>query len=144
VITTAMTVDGFDEVIAMIERLGDLPADRVEGVLLAAALPMAADMSSRAARSTEPRRRHRGKARPAGHMADSIKPRPVEEDRGGIVRVSVGPGRAFFWAGFVEFGTSKMPAEPFVRPAFDSGKEAAATAIQHGLISLVQELAGAR
>lgn len=143
-ITVGMTVDGFDQVLKAIERMGSLPGERVEGILLAAALPMAADMSSRAVRSAEPRSKDRGKPRPAGHMADSIKPRPVDEERAGIVRVTVGPGRPYYWARFVEFGTSKMPARPFARPAYDDGKEAAALAIQHGLIGLVQELAGAR
>jgi HK97 gp10 family phage protein len=77
-------------------------------------------------------------------MADSIKVRAVEENRAGIVAVTVGAGRAYYWDRFVEFGTSKMPAQPFARPAYDADKEQAAEAIQLGLISLVRELAGSR
>jgi len=31
-------------------------------------------------------------------------------------------GEAYYWR-FIEFGTSKMPARPFLRPAFESKKE---------------------
>lgn len=35
-----------------------------------------------------------------------------------------------FYARFVEFGTSKMPARPFMRPAFEAKKSAAVEAIK--------------
>jgi HK97 gp10 family phage protein len=39
--------------------------------------------------------------------------------------ISIGPARAGYWAHFLEFGTSKMSAKPFIRPAFDTrGKDA--------------------
>ncbi|WP_443090318.1 HK97-gp10 family putative phage morphogenesis protein [Basfia succiniciproducens] len=38
------------------------------------------------------------------------------------------PNDPFYWR-FVEFGTSKMPAQPFLRPAFSSKKEQAAREI---------------
>jgi HK97 gp10 family phage protein len=144
VIVIKNTIDGFDEVLAAIERMGELPADRVEAVLMSGAAPMAADMAALARRSTEPRARDRGKPRPPGHMADSIKVRSVEEDRAGAVVVTVGPGARYYWSRFVEFGTSKMPAQPFARLAYDAGREQAAEAIQLGLITLVRELAGER
>lgn len=37
-------------------------------------------------------------------------------------------GATFYWR-FIEFGTSKMPARPFLRPAFEMQKENAVTAI---------------
>lgn len=37
------------------------------------------------------------------------------------------PNNAFYWR-FLEEGTSKMPAQPFVRPAYDRKQEEAATA----------------
>lgn len=37
------------------------------------------------------------------------------------------PNNAFYW-GFVELGTSRMAAHPFVRPAFDAKEQAAADA----------------
>lgn len=38
------------------------------------------------------------------------------------------PNDPFYWR-FVEFGTSKMPAKPFLRPAFEQSKQQAANTI---------------
>lgn len=46
--------------------------------------------------------------------------------------LSFGELDPFYWA-FEEFGTSKAPATPFMRPAFDTKKEAAANAIRDKL-----------
>lgn len=52
--------------------------------------------------------------------------------RRGKLRQQIGKSQsnqdAYYWW-FVEFGTSKMAAKPFLRPAFDSRKEQATTAI---------------
>ena len=36
----------------------------------------------------------------------------------------VGPSRRTFWAMFLEFGTSKMRAQPFIVPAYEAMKQA--------------------
>jgi HK97 gp10 family phage protein len=43
-------------------------------------------------------------------------------------QIAQGLGDAFY-AKFLEYGTVKTPAQPFLRPAFDNNKEAAANAI---------------
>lgn len=48
------------------------------------------------------------------------------------------PFDPFYWT-FVEFGTSKMAARPFLRPAFDHNKEAAARAIGAELGAAIQK-----
>ena len=64
----------------------------------------------------------------------------VLED-GGMVRV--GPDKRAFWALFLEFGTCKMAAHPFIRPAFDDCKQDALDAfvdvMQDMLPSVVKE-----
>lgn len=45
---------------------------------------------------------------------------------------------AFYWR-FIEFGTSKMPAQPFMRPAFDATKQAARAAIKAKLAEKLRE-----
>jgi HK97 gp10 family phage protein len=41
------------------------------------------------------------------------------------VGIAIGPERrAYFYGGFLEFGTEKMPAQPFMRPSFDRTVEA--------------------
>jgi HK97 gp10 family phage protein len=47
-------------------------------------------------------------------------------------------GTTFYWR-FLEFGTSKMPAHPFMRPAFESRKEAAVKAIGEKLDERIQK-----
>ena len=41
---------------------------------------------------------------------------------------ALNPNDPFYW-GFVEFGTSKMPAQPFMRPGFEAKKETTAKVI---------------
>lgn len=45
---------------------------------------------------------------------------------------------AYYWF-FVENGTSKMDAKPFLRPAFDQKKEEAATAIKERLAKRIEK-----
>lgn len=45
---------------------------------------------------------------------------------------------AFYWR-YLEFGTSKMAARPFLRPAFEQGKEDAVTAIAKRLDERIQK-----
>jgi len=47
---------------------------------------------------------------------------------------------AFYWR-FVEFGTVKMPAHPFLRPAFEANKEKAVQAIKQALAEGLDKVA---
>jgi len=47
---------------------------------------------------------------------------------------------SFYWR-FVEFGTSKMAAQPFLRPAFEAKKEDAIKAIGEKLDERIQKIA---
>lgn len=51
-------------------------------------------------------------------------------------------GAAFYWR-FIEFGTVKMAAKPFMRPAFDSNVGAAAEIIKTKLAELIDKEAAA-
>lgn len=53
------------------------------------------------------------------HMADNII---IKIDGENAV---IGPGSEHYYSHFVEFGTKKMSARPFMGPAFESKKEAA-------------------
>jgi HK97 gp10 family phage protein len=48
-------------------------------------------------------------------------------------------GDAFYWW-FLEFGTSKMPAQPYMRPAFETNKHAAVDLFGRSLFEDVQRL----
>lgn len=47
---------------------------------------------------------------------------------------------SFYWR-FVEFGTSKMPARPFIRPAFEAKKDVAVSTIGEALAAGIQKAA---
>lgn len=52
-----------------------------------------------------------------GRLRDNIRIRKQRVDNPNTIRFSVGVGSAF-WGLFQEFGTSKMAARPWMRPAF--------------------------
>jgi len=58
--------------------------------------------------------------------------------RAGKVGVYKNAGSTFYWR-FIEFGTSKMPAKPFLRPAFEGQKENAVKAIGAKLDERIQK-----
>lgn len=53
------------------------------------------------------------------------KARDVKEAKAGTGKL----GKDAYYAHMVEFGTVKMPAQPFMRPAFDNNTQAASAAI---------------
>ena len=54
-----------------------------------------------------------------GKLRDSITAQ-LAKSRSGKPIVKVGPGKGHFYSKFIEFGTSKVSARPFLRPAFRS------------------------
>lgn len=65
------------------------------------------------------------------HMRDDIHVSPVQKKEG-IKYVNVGPGEKTSWRGhFLEFGTKKASAQPFIYPAFHEQKEAVKTHLAH-------------
>jgi HK97 gp10 family phage protein len=53
--------------------------------------------------------------------------------------VRIGPSGAGFYGRFLEYGTRKMGARPFVRPAFDGVRVSAQAAIREAIWQAVQE-----
>jgi HK97 gp10 family phage protein len=49
-------------------------------------------------------------------------------------------GEAYYWR-FLEFGTAKMPARPFLRPAFESQKQNAAMVMKQKLLEAIDKAA---
>lgn len=79
-----------------------------------------------------------------GALRDSLKVRAMRKRKhryGVMVQTSEGwfKGEQFYGA-FVEFGTDKMAAQPFVRPAFDSEKEAAEKTIVDGIRQGIEQV----
>lgn len=75
-----------------------------------------------------------------GHLADHIAVfEPTKTAKG--VSVRQGPAAGYYWGRYLEFGTSKMPAQPFMRPAFDANKEAAVEAEKEALAKSILKVA---
>lgn len=64
-----------------------------------------------------------------------------EKSSGDEHAVAIGPVRSFFYSIFLEFGTVKMRAQPFMRPAFDTRVMDALKALQEGIWSLLRKRA---
>jgi len=74
-------------------------------------------------------------------MADHIvisNARPED----GSVGIAVGPASRFFYGSYQEFGTAHHPAQPFLRPAFDSELAQALRAIADSLWASIRRAGG--
>lgn len=106
----SIQLQGMDEVRRMLEGLADKKAKAENKALRSGALVVKAAAAIRAPRSSAQKE----------HLADNIIVSNVRSD-GGQKFILVGPQRGdnnkFFYGKFLEFGTSKMPARPFMGPA---------------------------
>jgi HK97 gp10 family phage protein len=53
-----------------------------------------------------------------GHLRDNLRVKRVKATKPFMIRFQVTTGRAF-WGAFLEWGTARMGAKPWARPAFD-------------------------
>lgn len=73
-----------------------------------------------------------------GQLRKSLRIRAIKRTRKGQVGVVISTSKGFFkgddfYGGFHEFGTKKMPARPFIRPAFEANKSKAITIITEAI-----------
>ncbi len=74
------------------------------------------------------------------HMADNITVKTMEKD-GAHVVVGISPRDKFFYWHMQEYGTSKMAANPFLRPAMDENREEAKRAVANVLRGQIEKVA---
>lgn len=132
---TTVKVEGFKELEKSLKALGDEAtvagrrALRREGNMLRDALKEAAPYSGDDANTTKYRKlkAKKGKRRALaglvrrvdyGHLRDNIRVREEKAKKDHTIVMSVTTGWAF-WGSFLEFGTRKMAARPWMRPTFD-------------------------
>lgn len=60
---------------------------------------------------------------PAPDLADNVVIAPAKAIEGEMAAVAIGPRKGFAYGLPQEIGTSRHPAQPFMRPAFDSKRE---------------------
>lgn len=116
---TGVSVTGFAELERALKALPRAVELRVaRATLRDLAEPLRAAMAQRAPRSKFSK----------WHLADNIIVKPVKEENT-TVSIAVGPERFFFYGRFVEWGTSRVPARPFMRPAWEEFKPYALDAL---------------
>lgn len=101
-----MTLHGMDEILKSLTEMGQR-----EGPLENQALYNGAKIVQKNASQRAPRSNEKG-----GHLADHIVISEAKQGEG-IKYIEVGPSAPFFYGKFLEFGTSKMAAHPFLGPA---------------------------
>ncbi|MEN6349335.1 MAG: HK97-gp10 family putative phage morphogenesis protein [Syntrophomonas sp.] len=129
-----VSLEGMDHIMARIEQLGKKATTVENHALKAGAAVVQKAISRRAPRSAAPRqpKPQTQMWRTGEHLADNIIITKVKRKQG-IKYVEVGPtpgdNSPFFYGKFSEYGTSKMPAQPFVGPAEAESKQEALNAI---------------
>lgn len=106
-----MELTGIENLIAEVEKLG-AKGNRIENK----ALREAGEIVRETITQEAPRR--------TGILKKSIETSRVRT-KDGIKHVSVGPGKAGWYGKFVEFGTVKMKANPFMARGYETSKNRA-------------------
>lgn len=117
----------------IVRRLNLMP-DATAGKALSKAAMAGAKVIVSAAKARAPVRTHK--------LQESITAEVTEKSRD-HVEATIGPGKEGFYGMFIELGTSKMPARPFLRPALDENEEAAIQAVWHELEAQILKAARA-
>ncbi|NHZ81831.1 hypothetical protein F2P44_21495 [Massilia sp. CCM 8695] len=134
---TSALLDAFKQTTALITEVVGEPTLRAAGFAGAAVIRDEAKRNAMAHQRT-------------GTLARSIVVKRLVEESDGkrqayLVTVRGGKsnagGDAFYWR-FLEFGTAHSPAYPFLRPAYESKKQAAVDAMTRTLAQKIKERLG--
>lgn len=108
-------LEGVDEILNKLQQMG-INISRLENKALKnAAEPVLAD--ARATNAFDDR---------SGNLREGLKISNVKNKEGTkyiLVGVDKGDNSKVFYGKFLEFGTSKMPARPFLQPAYEKNKD---------------------
>ncbi|MHB9946995.1 hypothetical protein CF095_16670 [Clostridium botulinum] len=119
----SMELDGLDELTRKVQDMGKAGV-RVEN----AALKKAGELIVEEAKNNVPFRK--------GNLKEGLKVSGVRKKGGNkfvLAGIQKGDNSKIFYGKFLEFGTSKMKARPFMGPAYESKKEEAKEVIKQEL-----------
>lgn len=114
--------EGGSELAAVLSAMSTAMArDVMIDALKAGAAPMRDTMAATAARASSPSHPR------VGHLADHVVINALRKGAtvDGVAQddaqtgVAVGPSQEHFWGIYPEFGTTRLPAQPSARPAFE-------------------------
>ena len=130
---------------AELARLLDAMPRKLSKVLLVRALRKGAQRLQREMRSRAPKRSDaQTKAgRKPGHLRRNIRVRSAQGRGDSAPAVDVYLSKGAFYGKFLEFGTSRQPARPWMRPAYDAEIQAAIDDISAQLGKEVNEAVSA-
>ncbi len=114
-----LELEGIENLLTEVEKLGQA-GSRIENK----ALREAGEVVKEAIQMAAPRR--------TGTLKASIAVSNVKT-KDGVKQVEVGPGKDGWYGKFVEFGTVKMRAKPFMAPGYEVSKSEAMAAIEKEL-----------
>ncbi|TDQ39235.1 HK97-gp10 family putative phage morphogenesis protein [Aureibacillus halotolerans] len=128
---SGMEMQGMEQLLARLQKLGG-NVEKAENRALKAGGEVVAELArSKVNRSDKEQ----------VHIADNIKVSGVKGVEAGDKHVDIGPGKETAWrAKFLEIGTSKMPAYPFMGPSSDEGQKPARTAMSAEIAKAVSKL----
>lgn len=143
--TVSFEVHGLKEMEDALKEIGNAAAGKtLFSALMAAGMPIQKEAQANAPKSTEPHYKYqKGKAKvqvPSGTLKKSIGRKRLKSSQvetGAEIGISW-RGRAFYGR-FLEFGTSKMAAKPFLRPAFDAKKDESLTIFKDKLAENIEK-----
>lgn len=122
---TARRIRNLDVLIVKLEKLErDVSREEIEAALLLAAQPVVD-----AARANAPVR--------SGNLRDSIRSEVVDDEGKPEVRV----GTNLFYGRYQEFGTKRLAARPFLRPALDEKRAEAIEIFRRELGAKIRSVA---
>lgn len=118
----SLDVEGMEELLQQLEELGAAVGRAENAALRAGGTVLQEEVIRRAPRSPSPRQPSgRQTWRTGQHAADNIEMSNVRTDQDGVKHVLVGTGKGdnspYFYLKFLEWGTSRLRARPFMGPA---------------------------
>lgn len=143
--SVSVEIRGLKELETALLELGNAAAGKaLFASLMAAGMPIQKEAQALAPVSTEPHYKYqKGKAKvqvKSGTLKKSIGRKRLKSSQGETV-AEIGiswRGRAFYGR-FLEFGTSKLAAKPFLRPAFDAKKDESLTIFKEKLAANIEK-----
>ena len=120
-------VEGLQALEAELLALGPkIGARALQGALTAAALPIVKEARAKVPLAHDAYRLHGGGMAAPGWLRQQIVRKKARHSKHSAQTLVTfrDQQQAYFWR-FIEFGTSKMDMRPFMRPAFESAKQAA-------------------
>lgn len=142
----ASQLEGVAETTAKLNELGvKLAARELRATVKNAIAEAEHRARARMPQGTEPHKTYRGRLVSPGYAITTLHIEVSLDKRSGAAVARLGVGReAFYAVQFVELGTYKMAAQPWLRPSFEESQDAMLQSIASELRERVEKIARRR